>query len=272
MLTCRYNCSPLCLLYKPQYKWVKYQDAGGLRASEASLPFSHWLPQRFLPASGLERRNDAPPREKWLDGATVLVLLCSMSLRTLPDLPPPPFCLITNRLLSALPQAAPRNYSPMPQTGEMGVCYTPHAELRKTTTVGPLFVNQTQGQKTKHCLPHPESITVENCRAEEHCIDLFSCLFLHYRLSCFSDLWWALELCPSKQGSDTVPSQQHQFGWGKLYFFLYFVWPETYCNGDTFPAHLSGSLCRHRWLNGWALTSNPTDPSCLHLCPQDNKP
>lgn len=88
-----------------------------------------------------------------LDDTTVLVGFFfswfSMSLRTLPDLPPPPFCLITNRLLSALPQAAPHNYSLMPQTGEMGVCYTLHAELRKTTTVGPLFVNQTQGQKTK---------------------------------------------------------------------------------------------------------------------------
>lgn len=89
-----------------------------------------------------------------LDDTTVFVevfffLLCSMSLRTLPDLPPPPFCLITSKLLSALPQAAQRNYSLMPQTGEMGVSYALHAELRKTTTVGPLFVNQTQGQKTK---------------------------------------------------------------------------------------------------------------------------
>lgn len=33
--------SPLCLLYEPRYKRVKYQDAGGLRASEASFPFSH---------------------------------------------------------------------------------------------------------------------------------------------------------------------------------------------------------------------------------------
>lgn len=53
--------------------------------------------------------------------------------------------LLTNSLCQALPQAAPCNYSPMPQTGEMGVCYTLHAALRKTT-VGPLFVNQTQGQ------------------------------------------------------------------------------------------------------------------------------
>lgn len=54
--------------------------------------------------------------------------------------------LLTNSLCQALPQAAPCNYSPMPQTGEMGVRYTLCAELRKTTTVGPLFVNQTQGQ------------------------------------------------------------------------------------------------------------------------------
>lgn len=34
----------------------------------------------------------------------------------------------------------------MPQTGAVGVRYRLCAKLRKTTTVGPLFVNQTQGQ------------------------------------------------------------------------------------------------------------------------------
>lgn len=69
---------------------------------------------------------------------------------------------------------------PMPQTGQTGVGYTLHAALRKTTTTGPLFVNQTQGQKTKRRLPHPESITAENCRAEEHRIDLPSRLFTRF--------------------------------------------------------------------------------------------
>lgn len=57
--------------------------------------------------------------------------------------PSPP--LLTNSLCQALPRAALCNYSAMPQTGEMGVCYMLHVGLRKTT-VGPLFVNQTQGQ------------------------------------------------------------------------------------------------------------------------------
>lgn len=109
-------------------------------------------------------------------------LLCGMRLQpSQTSLLRPSASLPTDSALTplcrALPQATPRNYSPMPQTGEMGVCYTLHAELRKTTTTGPLFVNQTQGQETKRCLPHPESITAENCRAEEHRIDLPSCLF-----------------------------------------------------------------------------------------------
>lgn len=57
----------------------------------------------------------------------------------------------------------------MPQTGEMGVRYTLCAELRKTTTVGPLFVNQTQGQnKMLSGAPWVLVIIIENCQTKEH--------------------------------------------------------------------------------------------------------
>lgn len=76
---------------------------------------------------------------------------------------------LTNKLCQALPQAASCNYSPMPQTGEMGVRYTLCAELRKTTTVGPLFVNQTQGQnKMLSGAPWVLVIIIENCQTKEH--------------------------------------------------------------------------------------------------------
>ncbi len=87
---------------------------------------------------------------------------------------------LTNSLCQALPQAAPCNYSPMPQTGEMGVCYTLCAELRKTTTVGPLFVNQTQGQnKMLSGTSWVLVIIIENCQAKEH-FYWFPYLFIYF--------------------------------------------------------------------------------------------
>lgn len=127
--------------------------------SEASPPFSRCACRRDFSRRRDERRNGAPSREK-----------CSMRLYNNVVTPPPhthtpllheaanPPRPLSSTLLphyeqsplcQALPQAAPRNYSPMPPTGETDVCYTPHAELRKTTMVGPLFVNQTQGQKNQ---------------------------------------------------------------------------------------------------------------------------
>lgn len=186
--TCRRKRSPSwCLLYKPLYKWVKHQDAGGLCTLEASPLFSHSACRRDSSRRRDGGENDAPPREKcsnrlYNNVVLLFFLLCSMRLQpSQTSLLRPSASLPTDSSLTplcrALPQATPRNYSPMPQTGETGVCYTPHAELRKTTTMRPLFVNQTQGQKTKRCLPHLESITAENCRAKEPCIDLPSCLF-----------------------------------------------------------------------------------------------
>lgn len=80
----------------------------------------------------------------------------------------PAASLLTNSLCQALPQAAPCNYSQMQQTGEMGVCCTLHAELRKTTTVGPLFVNQTQGQyKMMSARRQVLVIVIEDCQVKE---------------------------------------------------------------------------------------------------------
>ena len=86
---------------------------------------------------------------------------------------------LTNSLCQALPQAAASNYSPVPQTGEMGVRYTLCAELRKTTTVGPLFVNQIQGQnKMLSGTSWVLVIIIENCQAKEHFIDFHTYLFI----------------------------------------------------------------------------------------------
>lgn len=94
--------------------------------------------------------------------------------------------LLTNSLCQDLPQAAPCNYSPMPQTGEMGVCYTLHAVLRKTT-VGPLFVNQTQGQnKMLSGTSRVLVIIIENCQAKEHFIDFRTYLFINFIILAFS--------------------------------------------------------------------------------------
>lgn len=227
----------------------------------------------------MERRNYALPRKSVRLGYTTLLylgFLCvawgykpprPLSSTLLPHYEQTPFC-------QALPQAAPRNYSLMPQTGEMGVCYTLHAELRKTTTVGPLFVNQTQGQKTKHYLPHPESITVENCRAKEHCIDL---LFV-YLFTCFYHASWFVmsfdTLSLSQQGSGTVPSQQHHFRQGELFYSFIFTSTTEAGNGDmfSFPTHqimisLSVSIYKYgsspllpRLPSGWKVHSYESGP------------
>lgn len=115
-------------------------------------------------------------------------------------LSPPPFSLITNELslCQALPQAAPCNYSQMPQTGEMGVRYTLCAELRKTTTVGPLFVNQTQGQnKMLSGTSWVLVIVIENCQAKEHFYWFPYLFFYFYHPGIFPDLCSALLLSPS---------------------------------------------------------------------------
>lgn len=63
--TCRHKRSPLwCLLYKPLYKWVKHQDAGGLCTLEASPLFSHSACRRDSSRRRDGGENDAPPREK----------------------------------------------------------------------------------------------------------------------------------------------------------------------------------------------------------------
>lgn len=138
------------------------------------LPFfSHHKPQRFL-------RNGARKRGFAEESGSVCTELsrnknsfffCGATWGYLPSqaslLRPSP-SLLTNSLCQALPQAAPCNYSLMPQTGEMGVCYTLHAALRKTT-VGPLFVNQTQGQnKMLSGTSWVLVIIIENCQAKEH--------------------------------------------------------------------------------------------------------
>lgn len=117
-----------------------------------------------------------------------MLLLCRTRISTLPGLCPPPSSL-TNKLCQALPQAASCNYSPMPQTGEMGVRYTLCAELRKTTTVGPLFVNQTQGQnKMLSGTPWVLVIIIENCQTKEH-FYWFMYLFIYfYHPGIFPDL------------------------------------------------------------------------------------
>lgn len=140
--TCRHKRGPLwCLLYKPLYKWVKHQDAGGLCTLEASPLFSHSSCCRDSSRRWDGGENDAPLREKcstWLYNNVVLLvfLLCWMRLKpSQTSLLRPSASLPTDSSLTplcrALPQATPRNYSPVPQTGEMGVCYTLHAELRK---------------------------------------------------------------------------------------------------------------------------------------------
>lgn len=108
--------------------------------------------------------------------------------------------LLTNSLCQALPQAAPCNYSPVPQTGEMGVRYTLCAELRKTTTVGPLFVNQTQGQnKMLSGTSWVLVIIIENCQAKEH-FYWFPSLFIYlYHPGIFPDLCSAVLLSLSPQ-------------------------------------------------------------------------
>lgn len=174
-----------------QMGWIQgHRWSASIRSLPSVLTFC--LPQRFLPT--MEWRKEIMLcREKVFNLAIQQCCILGFFVRHEATKPPRP---LSSTLLphyeqtpfcQALPQAAPCNYSLMPQTGEMGVCYTLHAELRKTTTVGPLFVNQTQGQKTKHYLSHPESITVENCRVEEHCIDLlFVYLFMHfYHISWF---------------------------------------------------------------------------------------
>lgn len=104
---------------------------------------------------------------------------------------------LTNSLCQALPQAAPCNYSPMPHAGEMGVRYTLCVELRKTTTVGPLFVNQIQGQnKMLSGTSWVLVIIIENCHAKEH-FYWFPLFFFFYHPGISPDLWvcfcfWAL--------------------------------------------------------------------------------
>lgn len=122
-------------LHKPPYKWVKHQTVtGGPWVPTFHLPLTPGNSQREFYRQW-NRTGKTASAEGMCFVCTELCYsknllsflpLCSVlgDLHSqAPRFPPSPSSL-TNSLCQALPQAAPCNYSPMPQTGEMGVRYT----------------------------------------------------------------------------------------------------------------------------------------------------
>lgn len=210
----RHKRSPLrCLLYKPLYKRVKYQDAGGLRSLPSFLTLC--LLQRFLPAKRWEEKwcfvegkvfdaavqqccGPPTPAARGCEPFQTSLLRPSASLRTDSSLPgftsggpPQLFPDATNWWDGCLLHAACR--AKKNNNGRTIICQS-NPRTKKQI-------------KKKHGLPHPESITVENCRDEELCID-----FPVYLLALVPDLRCPLTLCPSPSRVPTpVSCQQNQF-------------------------------------------------------------
>lgn len=226
MHTCWYKSSPLwCLLYKPLYKWVKYKDTGGLRALKASPLFLHSACHRGFSRqwNGEEKLCSAEEKcSTWLYNNVVFWVFFvwhevtkpprPLSSTLLPHYEQTPFC-------QALPQAAPCNYSLMPQTGEMGVCYTLHAELRKTRWGHYLSIKPKAKKQNTIC--HILSPSLWKIVGPKSIVLIYFLFIYLLAFITFPDLWWALTLSLSQQGSDTVPSQQHHFRQGKLFLFFY---------------------------------------------------
>lgn len=153
---------------------MKYKDTSGSWASQASFLFTPSKCPKIPAGNGMELGKKVLPRES-VQSAPSLAIARTVFffsvvqwgyLDSRASLLHPSPSLLTNSLYQALPQAAPCNYSPMSQTGEMGVCYTVYAELRKTTG-GPLFVNQTQGQNKMLSGTSSLLVIIENCEAKD---------------------------------------------------------------------------------------------------------